>query len=87
MEVDMELSKKTTILFSPAVHRRLTELAARRGRSLGDLVREACAVQYGVVGGQDQRDAVAELAELALPVSDPASMKAESVPSPDALLP
>jgi hypothetical protein len=83
----MELSKKTTILFSPAAHRRLTELAARRGRSLGDLVREACEVQYGVVGGPDQRGAVVELAALALPVGDPASLKAESVPSPDSLLP
>jgi hypothetical protein len=87
MEVHMELSKKTTVLFSPELHRRLTELAARRGRSLGDLVREACEVQYGVVGGPEQRDAVAGLAALSLPVSDPASMKAESVPSPDALLP
>jgi hypothetical protein len=52
LDVDMELSKKTTILFSEALHRRLTELA-----------------------------------ELALPVSDPATMKAESVPLPDALLP
>lgn len=83
----MELSKKTTILFSPELHRRLTKLAARRGRSLGDLVREACAAQYGVVGGQEQRDAVAAIAELALPVSDPTSMKMESVPLPDALLP
>lgn len=83
----MELSKKTTILFSPALHRRLTELAQRGGRSLGDLVREACEAQYGVVGGQDQRDAVAALAAMSLPVGDPASMKAESVPSPKALLP
>lgn len=32
----MELSKKTTILFSPEFHRRLSRLAARRGVSLGD---------------------------------------------------
>jgi hypothetical protein len=43
----MELSKKTTILFSPDTHARLTALAARRGTSLGDLVREACVAQYG----------------------------------------
>jgi predicted DNA-binding protein len=87
MEVHMELTKKTTILFSPELHRRLTELAARRGRSLGDLVREACEVQYGVVGGHDQMAAVNALASLRLPVGTPAAMKQESVPEPDLLLP
>jgi predicted DNA-binding protein len=83
----MELTKKTTILFSPELHRRLTDLAARRGRSLGDLVREACEVQYGVVGGRDQVAAVDALANLRLPVGTPAAMKQESVPEPGLLLP
>lgn len=83
----MGMTKKTTILFSPRMHRRLTELAARQGRSLGELVREACEVQYGVVGGRDQEAAVAELAALALPVDTPEVMKQESVPDPDDLLP
>jgi predicted DNA-binding protein len=87
MEVYMELTKKTTILFSPELHRRLTELAARRGRSLGDLVREACEVQYGVVGGRDQVAAVNALASLRVPVGTPSAMKQESVPEPDLLLP
>jgi len=87
MEAYMDMTKKTTILFSPEMHRRLTDLAARRGRSLGALVREACEVQYGVVGGRDQEAAVAELAELALPVDTPEVMKRESVPDPDELLP
>jgi hypothetical protein len=87
MEVYMELTKKTTILFSPELHRRLSDLAARRGRSMGDLVREACEIQYGVVGGSEQLAAVAALASLALPVADPAAMKRQSVPEPDALLP
>lgn len=83
----MELTKKTTILFSPELHRRLTDLAARRGRSLGDLVREACELQYGITGGMEQQAAVAALARLTLPVADPATMKRESVPDPDGLLP
>lgn len=82
----MELSKKTTILFSPELHRRLSQLAARRGRSLGDLVREACELQYGVVGSSEQSTAVAALARLELPVGTVAGMKRESVPDPDALL-
>jgi len=87
MEAYMELTKKTTILFSPDLHRRLAELAARRGRSMGDLVREACEIQYGVVGGSEQLAAVAALSQLSLPVDSPAAMKRESVPDPDALLP
>jgi len=83
----MELSKKTTILFSPELHRRLSRLAARRGVSLGELVREACEVRYGVVGSQSRLDAVAALGDLALPVGSPDDMKRESQPDPDALLP
>ena len=83
----MELSKKTTILFSPNSHRRLTELAERRGVSLGELVREACATAYGIVDHEAQVDAVASLAALHLPVSTPRDMKRESVPGAHKLLP
>ena len=83
----MELSKKTTILFSPELHRRLTRLAARRGVSLGELVREACEVRYGVLGSASRLEAVQALATLELPVGTPDEMKRESQPDPDALLP
>jgi predicted DNA-binding protein len=83
----MELTKKTTILFPPELHRRLTKLAARRGRSLGDLVREACELQYGVMGSGEQVDAVQALARLELPVGTPEEIKRESVPGADELLP
>jgi hypothetical protein len=81
-----QLSKKTTILFSPELHRRLSRLAARRGVSLGELVREACEARYGVIGGAAQLDAVSALAVLGLPVASPERMKHESQPDPDALL-
>jgi predicted DNA-binding protein len=83
----MELTKKTTILFSPEQHDRLTQLAAQRGTSLGDLVREACEKQYGVVPVGDRLAAVAALAALDLPVGSPADLERESVPFPDDLLP
>lgn len=83
----MELTKKTTILFSPDLHDRLTRLASTQGRSLGELVREACEQQYGVVGGAEQVAAVAALAKLSLPVGSPSSLKRESVPRPESLLP
>jgi predicted DNA-binding protein len=88
MEVDMEqLSKKTTILFSPELHRRLAEFAARRGVSLGELVREACEATYGIVDHDARLAAVSALAALDLPVGSPGVMKRESVPGADALMP
>lgn len=83
----MELTKKTTILFSPELHRRLSILAARRGRSLGELVREACELQYGVVGSSAQLEAVTALAGLELPVGTPEELKRQSVPTAGDLLP
>jgi len=87
MEAYMELTKKTTILFSPALHDRLTRLAASRGWSLGELVREACERQYGVVGSAQQAEAAAALAKLSLPVGTPGEMKLESVPNLASSLP
>ena len=82
MEVDMELSKKTTILFSPAQHERLTELARQRKTSIGNLVREACEREYGLYTVAERLRAVRELASLNLPVGTVEEMKRESVPEP-----
>lgn len=83
----MDLSKKTTILFSPEVHTRLTELAARKGVSMGVLVREACVAQYGLVDEETKLSAVQSLAALSLPVGTPAEIKRESVVAADDLIP
>lgn len=83
----MELSKKTTILFTPELHEQLTRLAEERGTSLGELVREACETQYGLVAAGERLEAVAALAALELPVGSPAEMEHESIPRPDDLLP
>ena len=78
----MELSKKTTVLFSPELHERLTGFAAERGVSLGELVREACVQSYGLVDAVERAQAVAALGALRLPVSDVTTMKRESVTAP-----
>ncbi|MFQ5705653.1 MAG: CopG family transcriptional regulator [Gemmatimonadales bacterium] len=83
----MELSKKTTILFTPELHGRLKAVARQRGTSIGALVREACVAQYGLVGTERRRTAVDQMAALALPVACVRDMKQESVPDPDMLLP
>lgn len=83
----MELSKKTTVLFPPELHARLTRLAELRGSSLGALVREACRERYGLVSEEERLEAVRELEALSLPVGEPEDLERESVPEPDDLLP
>lgn len=82
----MELSKKTTILFSPEFYERLSRLAKQKGVSLGELVRSACERQYGLVSSEDRLEAVRSLAALALPVGEVGEMKKESVPKPQDLV-
>jgi len=83
----MELSKKTTILLTPEMHRRLTQLAERRGTSLGSLVREAVTETYGLHNVEDRLAAVRELVALDLPVGPVEQMISESVPSSAELMP
>jgi len=82
-----DLSKKTTILFTPDLHRHLRQVAKQRGVSIGELVREACIAQYGIAGSERRLRAVREMARLELPVGTPQHMERESVADPDALLP
>ena len=83
----MELSKKTTILFSPDLHARLLRLARQKGTSLGNLVRTACERQYGLATAAERLAAVEALAALDLPVGTPEEMARESVPTPEQLMP
>jgi len=82
MEVDMELPKKTTILFSTQLHQYLVKLAKQQGVSLGHLVRRACEEMYGYVSKEDRLRAVEEMHGLSLPVGDAEQMERESVPDP-----
>ncbi len=81
----MELIKKTTILFSPALHAHLAQVARREHVSLGELVRRACQTQFGMVPGKNRLEAAAAIRRLSLPVADTARMKAQSVPRPKRL--
>jgi hypothetical protein len=83
----MELSKKTTLLFPPDLHRQLSRLAQQRGLSLGELVRRACEAQYGIVSKESRLAAVRDLEAMSLPVGDPEQIERESVPAPEDLLP
>jgi len=86
--MDMEtLTKKTTILFSPGLHERLTRLAEQHGTSLGELVRSACKHQYGMVPAAEKVAAVRRMAALALPVASMRRMKRESIADAGSLAP
>jgi hypothetical protein len=86
MEVHMELTKKTTILFPELLHKRLTQLAKQNNVSLGRLVRTACKKQYGLVSQSDAEKALNELAELSLPIEEMPEMKKQLNPTPDKLM-
>ncbi len=81
-----KLTKKTTILLQPELHRRLTRLADQRGTSLGDLIRSAVERQYGLGGSEERLRAARAMAALDLPVASPEVMKRESVPDAEGLL-
>jgi hypothetical protein len=87
MEVYMELEKKTTILFTPALHQHLVQVARQRGTSLGQLIREACEIQYGYISRNERLKAANDLGALSLPVASPQQLKLESVVDPQDLLP
>ena len=77
----MELTKKTTILFPPDLYQRLASLADQRHSSVGELVREACRVQYSLTSRADRLALVDRLGALSLPVGTVEEMERESVPA------
>jgi hypothetical protein len=79
MDTDMELSKKTTILFPPDLYDQLSILAQQRHSSVGELVRQACQSQYSLTSKADRLALVNQMANLNLPVGTPEEMKRESV--------
>ena len=83
----MDLSKKTTILLTEELHERLKRLAALQGTSIGELIRRACELQYGLVPADERLEAVKALAALRLPVGDIHDMEKDSVPPAEDLLP
>jgi hypothetical protein len=85
--MDVELSKKTTILLSPTQHERLARIAELRHSSIGELVRSACDQVYREPTVEEKLAAVRRLAELNGPVADVATMKRESIKYKDEPLP
>jgi predicted DNA-binding protein len=81
----MRLTHKTTVLLSERLHRQLSQLAAERGQSMGELVRQACERQYGMADVNARLAAVEALRSMRLPVGPVEQMIAESVAEPQDL--
>ena len=81
------LNKKTTILFASGMYTGLTRIAAQRHSSVGELVREACRIQYGLSSNAERLAMLDELAALNLPVGSVEDMELESLPTVVELLP
>jgi predicted DNA-binding protein len=81
----MRLTHKTTVLLSERLHRQLSQLAAERGQSMGELVRQACERQYGMADVDARLAAVEALRSMRLPVGPVEQMIAESVAEPEDL--
>ena len=76
----MELSHKTTILFSEDQFSSLKSMAKAKGKSIGELIRSACEQVYASDNRVGAVDAVLELEKLHLPVASVQEMKMEQVP-------
>ena len=71
------MTKKTTVLFPPKLYRHLEMVARKQKRSVGDLIRDAVAVQYGKGGVAARLRAIDALSKLGAPVADPEQMERE----------
>ena len=71
------LTKKATILFSPAVYRKLERVAEREGTSVAHLIRQAAIQCYLVPDRRTRMEAVKALAAMQLPVADWPTMERE----------
>ena len=70
-----EMTKKTTILFPPKLYEELERVSKEQGRSVGELVRDATEIQYGVGGVVARLRAVEVMSKLETPVGEPEELE------------
>ncbi len=76
----MELSHKTTILFSEDQFSSLKHMAKAKRKSIGELIRSACEQVYASGNRLEAKNAVLDLEKLNLPVATTVQeMKIEQV--------
>ena len=70
------LSERTQVLLTPSQRARLERIAAREGRSVGAVIRDAVDA-YTLPRARPRREALLSLTSLGAPVDDWEGMKAE----------
>ena len=81
----MELTHKTTILFSEKQFSSLKQIAKTQGRSVGELIRSACLQVYAAEPKMEAQEAVYRLERLSLPVGSVAEMKKEQISNKESI--
>ncbi len=66
-----EMTKETTILFPQKLYEDLERVAKEQGCSVGQLVRDATQIQYGVGGIAARLRAVELMSKLEAPIGEP----------------
>ncbi|MGH2446567.1 MAG: CopG family transcriptional regulator [Candidatus Limnocylindria bacterium] len=69
-------TERTQVLLSPEQRRRLERMAAREGRSVGAMIREAIE-SYTAVGPRSRTEAAEALIAMNLPIGDWEEIKGE----------
>lgn len=73
------MTKKATILFPPALYKEIEDQARSQGRSVGELVREAAMIRYGVGGESARLEAIERLVAINDEVADPELLEDEII--------
>lgn len=71
------IEKKTTILLTPKLHKKLARLSKISKKSMGQLLREAAERQYFSSYSPDKLEIVKKIASLNIPIGDVPTLKAE----------
>ena len=74
-----QIEKKTTILLTKSLYRRLSRLSRLTKKSMGQLLREAAERQYFSAPSSEKKEIVRKMAEMNIPVGDPEEIEAEII--------
>lgn len=72
-----QIEKKTTILLTHTLHRRLLKLSHITGKSMGQLMREAAEKQYFSAPPAEKREIVRKMAAMNVSTGTPEEIKAQ----------
>lgn len=72
-----QIEKKTTILLTPNLYRRLSRLSRLTKKSMGQLLREAAERQYFSGPSSEKAEIVRQMARMNAPVGEPEEIEAE----------